>query len=340
GEEKSRYIRQVEYYLTKENPNLKIQHRYYSLPLKTQSPQEIIIEKDAQYFERISAKSAHTGLSPSLISSYFTCSLQFLINHVIQLRAKEDISEDMDASQLGILYHGVMENLYKAFLGKTIYADDIKSCKSRLSDATSDVLMQIYKKESLKEFMERRNSLLVETVKVLAEKTLDEDLKYAPFKLLHLEETLYYTLNFENETSKPIKLKGIIDRVDEKDGLVRIIDYKTGMLDKKYFNYNDPEEAITTGNKEAFQTLFYTYLYKNTYGAQRLQPTILPLKKVNEGYVVVNEKDGDLNDDHFVAFENKLKEIIHTVLDKEQPIVQIEDLSVCGMCNYTSICLR
>jgi hypothetical protein len=188
--------------------------------------------------------------------------------------------------------------------------------------------------------MERRNSLLVETVKVLAEKTLDEDLRYAPFKLLHLEETLYHTINFENGTSKPIKLKGIIDRVDEKDGLVRIIDYKTGMLDKKYFNYNDPEEAICLSNKEAFQTLFYTYLYKNVYGATRLQPTILPLKKVNEGYVVVNDKDGDLDDGNFVAFENKLKEIINTVLDKEQPIVQVEDQSICGMCNYTSICLR
>ncbi|RYZ89559.1 MAG: hypothetical protein EOP06_09175 [Proteobacteria bacterium] len=188
--------------------------------------------------------------------------------------------------------------------------------------------------------MERRNSLLVETVKVLAEKTLDEDLKYAPFKLLHLEETLYYTLHFDNETQKPIKLKGIIDRVDEKDGLVRIIDYKTGMLDKKYFNYSDPEESISTSNKEAFQTLFYTYLYKNVYGANRLQPTILPLKKVNEGYVKVNEKDGDLNDENFEAFEQKLKEIIHTVLDKNQPIVQVEDQSVCGMCNYTYICLR
>ncbi len=340
GEEKSRYIRQVEYYLVKENPLLKIQHRYYSLPLKTQSPQEIIIEKDTNYFERISAKSEKTGLSPSLISAYFSCSLQFLINHVIQLRAREDISEDMDASQLGILYHGVMENLYKPFLGHTIYADGIKDCKNRLPDAMNDVLIGMYTKESQKEFMERRNSLLIETVKVLAEKTLDADLKYAPFKILHLEETLYHTITFEDGTSKPIKLKGTIDRVDEKDGLVRIVDYKTGQLNRKYFNFSSEEESITSDNKEAFQTLFYTYLYKKLYGASRLQPTILPLKAVNEGFVVINEKDGELKDSDFEAFENKLKEIIHTILDESQPIVQVEDRNVCSYCNYTYICLR
>ncbi|RZL07542.1 MAG: hypothetical protein EOO89_22920 [Pedobacter sp.] len=60
-----------------------------------------------------------------------------------------------------------------------------------------------------------------------------------------------------------IKLFGIIDRVDLKDGKYRIVDYKTGS-DK--LRYNTIEECFDTDcgniNKALVQTLFYTYVYE------------------------------------------------------------------------------
>ena len=59
-------------------------------------------------------------------------------------------------------------------------------------------------------------------------------------KIIALEKKLSAEINIDG-INFPIKLKGIVDRIDELDGVTRIIDYKTGKtlkqvgLDKKYF---------------------------------------------------------------------------------------------------------
>lgn len=337
GEEKSRFIRQVEYFMARKNPNINISHHYYSLPLKSYKAVDIVIEKDEAFFSSLEKKTSQQGFSPSLISSYYICPLQFMMNYVIRLRPQEEITEDLEADRFGRLFHHVIEGIYKDFKGQEVTSVLIKQQRYKIENLLNEAL----KIEKLdKEYQKNRNSLLLETIKILINKVLDQDEQYAPFHILETEKKYHYTLPVNHHIHKEVKLQGTIDRVDEKDGIIRIVDYKTGRLTKLYFNFEQTEEILSKENKEAFQTLFYSWLYYKNFASTGLSPVIMHLKDVNKGYQVVNAKNGPLDETGFNIFEEKLKDIIAEILDPAQPIRQTDDRNHCQYCNYNAICLR
>jgi len=337
GEEKSRYIRQIEYFLPKANPNVMITHRFYSLPLKTQTAGKIIIKKEEAYFNALKAKNK-TGISPSFISAYYICPLQFLFNKVMNLPEKEEVVEDLEARHFGLLFHALMERSYEGLKGEMLTKEIIEQRKARLVLDMDWVLDKIHKTQ--KENILQKNSLLVETVKVLAEKTLEADILHAPFKLIDMEVRADYRMPFHLPGFEQIYLKGIIDRIDEKDGITRIVDYKTGAVKSRDFNFRLPETELMKDNKEAFQTIFYGYLYHHANPGVKLQAAIMPLKEVVKGYIKINENDRPFGSNDFMVFEDKLKSILLTILAPEKPVIQAEDQNICAYCSYNNICMR
>jgi CRISPR/Cas system-associated exonuclease Cas4 (RecB family) len=339
GEEKSRYIRQIEQYLAKENPKIRIEYRNYSLPLRSQPAKAITIAKDNNYYAILREKAGEEkGISPSFISSYFGCSLQFLLNYVYRLRAKEEITEDLEAADFGTLFHDTMQALYDSDLGSMLSAADIKKKIEGIPEALDIALRKLHKGQAT--YIYSRNSLQMETIKLLVKRTLEHDMAYAPFRVISLEKEIKKKLVIGHPELPELWLQGKVDRVDEKDGLVRIIDYKTGSVKRYDFNFQNAEESLTSTNKEAFQTLFYTYLYGCRDTGAQMKPYILPLKDVNNGYRRVNEWDETYTLAALKPYEEKLKEILNIILDREKDILQVEDHSICSYCDYNTLCLR
>ena len=337
GEEQSRYLRQIEYYLPKANPKISIHRRYYGLPLRNHQAKEIVIQKDAAYFEAIATKN-QTGLSPTFISSYFICQLQFYFKNILKIPEKETIVEDLEAKHFGTLFHALMERSYDGLKGQTIDKKIIAERKSSLSISMNYVLKKEHGQQ--KDNILKKNNIVIETVKILAEKVMEADADYAPFSILDMEVTESYKMPFQSNGLNEINLKGIIDRIDEKSGVTRIVDYKTGKVKLNQFNYNEPEEILHKDNKEAFQTLFYGLLYLKNHPGLKLKPSIMPLRDVINGYIDVNSKDGLFDEKSAANFEQKLKSIIRSILDPELQIIQTEDLNICRMCSYKNMCMR
>ena len=79
-------------------------------------------------------------------------------------------------------------------------------------------------------------------VKSVIKKYMEQIIKYdksiSPFEIISLENNKDYKMQVDINIDgkiEGVKLKGIIDRIDSKDGKIRIIDYKTGM-DENTFN--------------------------------------------------------------------------------------------------------
>ena len=66
----------------------------------------------------------------------------------------------------------------------------------------------------------------------------------------------------------------------------------------------------------------------------------MPLREVTKGYIYINAKDGLFGMNESQLFENKLKAIVHQILDPEIQITQTEDLNICRNCSYKNICMR
>src|SRR5688572_19851244 len=124
-------------------------------------------------------------------------------------------------------------------------------------------------------------------VRRYADRILDLDEQYAPFRIVSLESRAYgmkmpVRIGEEN---RMVRIGGMIDRVDEKDGIIRIIDYKTGLDEKRFKGVGelfDPEEKR---NKAVFQTLSYALMVKEKFqlNAQPSDPGL------NAGLYLVRE---------------------------------------------------
>jgi hypothetical protein len=339
GEEKSRYIRQIEQYLAKANADIQLQYRYYTLPIITREAQPIVIQKDEKFFEEFINRSDKNGISPSLITSYYVCPLQFLFNYTIRLRPLEEVTEEWEASDFGQFFHSLMEEIYKDKIGQLITEDFILE-KMQMLDRILRQVFSTYERARTGATQDR-NSLMVETLKILAEKALEADLEYAPFTLVALEAENKAELEIDNYDYPKVTLLGKIDRIDLKEGQYRIVDYKTGFVDKLSYNYDELSEGnlLNKENKEAFQTLFYSYLFLRNNDQDSITPTLLPLKKVVDGYKEVNVGKA-FDRSEMQKFEIRLKEVIQNILNKEEPIRQTADTMTCRYCDYRHFCLR
>jgi ATP-dependent helicase/nuclease subunit B len=95
-----------------------------------------------------------------------------------------------------------------------------------------------------------------------------------------VEADLSFSIHGEPAT---VKLIGFIDRVDLKDGITKIIDYKTGS-DKLTFK-DVPELFNTNGkniNKALVQTLLYTYAYEQFSGKTCVEPNLYIVKTMTQ----------------------------------------------------------
>ena len=134
-------------------------------------------------------------------------------------------------------------------------------------------------------------------------------------------------------------LNGIIDRVDSLNGRKRILDYKTGKVDKKDssemdFFFSDPKYKIL------FQTFFYGLLYSKTYPNTAIQLGIYPLKKLSEGIHFPKKDNANLSQDELNEFENRLSNLFSEIFDPTTTFDQTDFEERCVYCAFKDICGR
>jgi hypothetical protein len=126
--------------------------------------------------------------------------------------------------------------------------------------------------------------VILAIVEAYVEIILKQDEAQAPFRILSLEQKVDAEISFPLRGKEAsIKLFGYIDRIDEKEGVTRIIDYKTGS-DKLSFK-DIPELFNTDGkhiNKALIQTLLYTYVYEQYSGKTDVEPNLYIVKTMTQ----------------------------------------------------------
>lgn len=346
---------------------LKIAHQKLANKIVLRPPESISIQKDQYIFNRLGRfTTSYSGkfsskLTPSALDTYLTCRLKFYFRYIEEIYEPDELSEELDSMSFGNIVHDALEILYDQFIKKqkrrNILPADFFWLKSGIGGAINQAFIKQFHIKNEKKFVpEGRNIIAAEMVTKLVSKIIDMDEKYAPFEILGLEastrEGFFKNVEIPTGNGKVIvQLKGKIDRIDLKNDMVRILDYKTGK-DVKSF---ETLESLTNGketkrNKAAFQVMFYSYLFHHLHPGK--YPQIVP--------GLFNSKDlfsedfswqltGKINSksqkiENYIPLHDEFSSSIQALLEEIwNPAVsfdQTSDIEKCKYCAYAGICRK
>ena len=351
--EMSRFIQQMRVELQVENPQSVL------VPVQMTPSQPITIEKTdavmaslSRYFKNEVAKEESKHFSASALNMYLDCRLRFYLRYVAELKEKEEVVTEIDPMTFGTLLHRAIELLYAIEEGKDyrdIDSHSIDRLRPQIPAAVDVAIREFYRKEE-GDVLELSGQLQIarEVFVKYLEAILAYDQKNGDFRVIGLEKGYEAGLVIEtSEGKKEVSLGGVIDRMDRKDGVIRLLDYKTGKDTKSLasvaslFDREDKKR-----NKAAMQTMLYAFFYQFNHPTNTLplKPGIFTIKEIYaEDFNPFLQLDkSELSDyrDHAEDFEEGLRGLLEELVDPAVPFDQTSDKKKCSYCAYKSLCGR
>jgi hypothetical protein len=157
-----------------------------------------------------------------------------------------------------------------------------------------------------------------------------------------LEERLEEQLELEIfEETKAIKVKGFVDRIDQLDGRLRIIDYKTGKVNAADVGKKPGKNEVldvnylvqlSKKNKHFFQLMVYCFLYQKKYSVCPATSAIISLVNLKDSPFFIEK--GELSMNELVElFPEVLSVLVEEIYDPEIPFAHKDAYrSYCQYC--------
>jgi len=287
--EKSRFITQLQVeYQDQHNLTPAI----YNAVIPEKANQPMVIPKSESVVVRLK-EIAEMGFSPTTLTSYIRNPIQFYFQRILKIREVEEVEENIALNTLGTIIHETLKSMYAPFIGKFISESDILSC-IKIIDA--EVMKQFKLEYKEGEIKKGRNLLAFEVAKRNVSNFLKVELESIlsgdAIKILALEQR--YERTFEHPSLPfPIKIGGSVDRIDLRNGVIRIIDYKTGRVDKSTVTlstWTDLTKDIA--NEKIIQVLAYAFMYQEMALEQQMEAGIISFKNLKSGFLPFTFKEG------------------------------------------------
>ena len=327
GGEKSRFINQL---LTDENINKYITHSIASPIVKSNLKEDSSVKKSLLLLEDLKQLAAN-GFSPTSLTNYIRNPLDFYRKNVLKIDGIDEVEESMALNTFGTIIHDTLEDLYRPFVQQILTPEILLGLKEKVSSITE----RNFFKSHLGTDITKGKSLIIYNVIIkYIEDFIESELaslKKHKIKLLGVEQDLAIKLQLP-ELDFPIVLKGKIDRVDEIDGQLRIIDYKTGSVSASEVEIID-WDSISEDKKynKAFQLLCYALMYHQNHGSASFEAGIIPIKKLSSGVLRFATKSSSRGQRNYTidgavlsAFKVQLKNLILEIFNPDIPFTEKE----------------
>ena len=354
--EESRFMLQ----LLVEGPH-EITREYLEAGQSPQNTLEIQIEKTPEILRRLyraydTAQPESVILSPSALNTYLDCRLRFYYRYVAGLKTPDEVSAEIDSALFGTIFHLSAQLAYTDLTanGKMIQREDLERLL-RDEIKLQGYVDQAFKQELFKVAPEEKpeyNGVQLINSKVIVsylKQLLRNDLQYTPFEMVAMEKKVSEKITIQTALGPlTLRLGGTIDRMDAKEGTLRIVDYKTGGSPKIPANI----EQLFTPSETRPNYIFQTFLYAAIMSRKQplmVAPALLYIHRAaSESYSPVIEmgepRKPKIPVNNFAFFEDEFRErlqaLLEEIFDEKEPFTQTEDIKKCAYCDFKAICKR
>lgn len=288
----------------------------------TQELQEIV--KNDNVIEGIK-RTAEKGFSPTSLTNYIRNPIDFYKRSILRIDDILEVEENVAANTFGTIVHDSLEELYQPFIGAFLSKEKLQALRPDIIPTVKKHFAKTYAEGDI---TKGRNLIAYHVILKYVEQFIAleiKELEHHSIKILALEEFLSTTITVPN-VPFPLKLHGKLDRIDEKDGVVRIIDYKTGKVEARDVKITEWDDLISTYDKsKAFQLLCYAVMFKDKYPIPQIEAGIFSFKNMNAG--ILPFKDGNtalITDETTNTFLSYLSRLIQEICDPNIPLIEKE----------------
>ncbi|WP_395051015.1 PD-(D/E)XK nuclease family protein [Flavobacterium sp.] len=322
--EKSRFITQLE---VEKQPKHTLTHEIYNAVLPETAYQQMVIPKSELVILRLK-EIADKGFSPSALTSYIRNPIQFYFQKILRISEVEEVEENIALNTLGTIIHETLKVLYEPFIGKFLSENDLLTCFKLLDNEVLKQFKLVYKEGEIKK---GRNLLAFEVAKRNVSNFLKVELESIKngdaIKILALEQRFERILEHPS-LPFPVKIGGSVDRIEERNGNIRIIDYKTGKVEKASVtlkSWKDLTQDIK--NDKIIQVLAYAYMYENEANGKPIEAGIISFKNLKSGFLRFNFKEGKeestiIDEGILDNYLEQMVLLLNEILDEEIPFAE------------------
>jgi len=330
GGEKSRFITQLQLEGVHQ-----INHQIIAPQVPVIKPPLNEIYKTTELLNQIT-EVAKKGFSPSSLTNYIRNPIDFYYQKILKIKEHDDAEETVAANTLGTVVHNTLEDFYEPFVGTFLTVENIKSLKPKIDERVSYHFKNEYKEGDI---TKGKNLIIFEIAKRYVSNFLDleiEDLKAGnQIKIIAIEAKNDVLFDIP-ELKFPVNLTGKVDRVDEYNGVTRIIDYKTGHVKQSSVEIVNWEDITTDYDKfsKSFQVLTYALMmHQSNQIKLPIEAGIISFKNLNNGFLKFAKKDKAgpyakkdvlITEETLNEFGNELKQLILEICNINIPFTEKE----------------
>jgi len=370
--ERSRFLRQIEFDLAAQNPALVLEDKLVEVLSELAAPtgeellNDLVLAKDEAMLTGLRGV-LERGLSPSALNEFISCSLKFYFSRLARFQENEEVEEALGADGFGTVVHDALEHLLKPFEveQRDLTAADIPEILKKVPAEVTRQLRQEGEERQARPD-DGLNHVLGQVATRLIRKYLESlpgQPGVLPLRIAAQERPMVATVFVDlpgRATKLPVRILGRADRIDAlPDGRRRVVDYKTGLVERRELNLRGTQKPLnaadtvarllgesSSGADKVRQLWLYRFMLESDPSHPAppgSEAAIMSLRKIDEGLLsapldFITEGTGE--PDFLLASAELISRLAQRMLDPAEPIRKTDDLAKCEYCPYRGICAR
>lgn len=327
--EPSRFIHQLRFLGLDQH---KVTEHFESASTKKTILNKLEVHKTPEVLAILHSK-AREGFSASSLGTYLIDPLKFYTEKILGVATNQTFNNTLSPMDGGTIAHRTLKDLYEPYLNKPLKASDYSELKKK----TPALLLEHYRSVfGGDEVVSGKSRLMLfaleQSILNIFQVEKEKISKGNSLTIIALEKEFNYTLDVPGIGE--IFLRGSIDRLDRYNGVLRIVDYKSGKVDPAKLKIADWNSLKGDEKRRSiFQILFYSHAEKSFLKTEQeliagiisfknTERYVLPFgmkSKGNKNYIHV------VNQEIILSYESFLIELIQEIFDISKPFTTLEE---------------